>query len=266
MTRPLHNLKILGCGTSTGVPLPGCECAVCLSDNEKNKRTRTSSIITTNKGKSVLIDAGPDLRFQVLRFNIKRINAVLFTHSHMDHILGLDDLRPFNFIQKSSIPCYGSTQTLTEIKKCFSYIFNPNPQYKGGWLPKIELNEIESLKSFSVPDIELEIMPFTVMHGGMPVTAYRTGELAYVTDCNFIPEESMKKLKGTRYLILDGLRYEAHGSHFTIPQAIEVAKEVGAERTILIHMTHNIEYEEVSAQLPKGVELAYDGLELTFRA
>jgi len=261
-----HSIKILGCGTSTGVPLPGCECKVCLSDNEKNKRTRTSSIIGTAEGRNILIDASPDLRFQALKFGIKRIDAVLFTHAHMDHILGIDDLRPFNFIQKSSIPCYGSSKTLSEIKKVFSYIFNPDPLYEGGWVPRLDLNNLVDLQSFSVPEINFQITPFTVMHGHMPVTAYRAGELAYVTDCNLIPDPSMKVIRGSKYLILDGLRYEPHRTHFTIPQAIEVAREVGAERTILIHTTHNVEYEEVNNQLPEGVELAYDGLELTFRA
>jgi phosphoribosyl 1,2-cyclic phosphate phosphodiesterase len=255
-------LKILGCGTSTGVPMPGCECAVCLSPNPRNKRSRTSALVKVNDTFNILIDTSTDLRWQALNWNIKTINSVLFTHSHADHILGLDDLRGFNFSQKTSIPCYGTIQTLKEIRRCFSYIFEPNDDYEGGLLPQISLHQIDPTRPFNVGPISIQ--PFQLMHGKMPVVGFKIGEMAYATDCNFIPEETKSLLSGIKVLVLDALRYEEHKTHFTIPKAIQVAQELGAESTYFVHMTHAVDYETVQRNLPENIYLAYDGLEIPF--
>jgi len=253
---------ILGCGTSTGVPVPGCRCEVCRSTDPRNQRLRTSGIIQSEDGRGLLIDASADLRQQALRAGIERVDAVLFTHTHADHILGTDDLRCFNFTLKRRIPCYGTANTLAEIRRFFSYIFEPHPHYERGALAQLDLHEIEDTVPFEAAGFA--VRPFPLKHGSSPVTGFRIGSLGYATDCNGVPEEAREILKGVRYLILDGLRYESHRTHFTIPEAIAVAQEIGAERTILVHMTHSIDYAAVSAKLPPGVELGYDGLSLEF--
>jgi len=255
-------LKILGCGTSTGVPIPGCRCDICTSGKEKNNRTRTSALITTPEGKNLLIDTSSDFRYQALTWKISHIDAVLYTHSHSDHISGIDDLRGYNFVSKEDIPCYGAGVTLAEIRKRFSYIFEPNPGYQGGLPPQLDLNEIEAGKTFKAAG--LSVKPFLLKHGSLNVMGYRFGKLAYATDCKIIPEESIKTLKGLDYLILDGLRYEGHATHMTIPEAIECAADLGVKKTILTHMTHTIDYKTVSSTLPEEVELAYDGMEIEF--
>lgn len=254
--------KILGCGTSTGVPLPGCECRVCTSADPKNFRTRTSALLRIDGRTNILIDAGPDFRMQALAARISSLSAVLFTHSHADHIFGIDDLKTINFIQKASIPCYGSLATLSGIRKTFSYIFDPKVRFEGGMKPQLDLHEIEETTPFVAGGITIQ--PFPLVHGSMQVTGYRFGNLAYATDCNQIPDVSREILKGVRTLILDGLRQEPHSTHFTIAQAIEVADSLGVERTLLTHMTHSVDYAETSANLPKHVALAYDGLEIEF--
>ncbi len=253
-------LLILGCGTSTGVPVPGCDCQVCNSPNPRNKRCRTSALLKLDDGRNILIDASTDLRHQALAHGVKRVDAVLYTHAHADHILGTDDLRCFNFVLKKAMPCYGTVQTLEGVKRCFPYIFDPDPDYQGGELAKLDLNVITHLKPFQACD--LNVMPFELAHGRMSVTGFRFGEIGYATDFHFMPEESRAALKGVKYLVLDGLRYESHRTHITIPQAIDLAKEIGAQQTYLVHMTHTVEYDEVSAKLPAGVALAYDGLEI----
>lgn len=251
------HLQILGTGTSTGVPIPGCGCAVCSSPEPKNKRTRTSAVLRMDDGRNILIDASPDLRFQCLTHNVRRIDAVLFTHAHADHILGVDDLRAFNFIQRNTIPCYGSATTLAEIRRFFSYIFKPDPNYEGGAVAQLDLHE---LTPYSEINPGVQIKTFELQHGKIAVTGYRIGSLAYATDCNGVPGRTMEALRGIDTLIIDGLRYEPHRTHFTIPEAIDVAAQIGAKRTILIHLTHTIDHEAVTASLPVGVELAYDGM------
>lgn len=253
-------LTILGSGTSTGVPLPGCTCAVCRSTNPRNKRLRTSALLSTEHGKNILIDASTDLRQQALTHGIARVDAVLFTHAHADHILGIDDLRAFNFVQKAAIPCYGTGRTLNDIKKVFHYIFNPDPSYKGGGLARLELHEVAEKALLSLAGAELQLFP--LLHGHLRVSGFRVGKLAYATDVKEIPAESREFLAGLKYLILDGLRFEPHSTHLTIPEAIEVSREIGAELTYLIHMTHTIDHDEVNAKLPPNVRLAYDGLQL----
>lgn len=254
--------KILGCGTSTGVPVPACKCEICTSNNPKNKRSRTSALIKVRENYNILIDASTDLRWQALAWNIESINAVLFTHAHADHILGIDDLRSYNFVQRSSIPCYGATDTLKEIKRCFSYIFDPVPGYEGGPPPQLTLFEVHDFQPFNVDT--LRVQPFNLMHGKTPVTGFRFGELAYATDCNFMPDATKDILRNIKVLILDGLRHEPHKTHYTIDEAIALSKELGVEKTYLTHMTHTVEYDRVSRDLPENVFLAYDGLEIPF--
>jgi phosphoribosyl 1,2-cyclic phosphate phosphodiesterase len=253
-------LTILGCGTSTGVPLPGCTCEVCSSPSEKNKRDRTSAWLRTDAGYSVLFDAGPDLRQQSLRFKIPRIDAVLFTHPHADHILGVEDLRGFNFVQRESIPCFGTADLIEALQRTFPYIFDPDPNYQGGMLAKLELHEL--LHYSPLTFAPFEILPFTLMHGSSPITGYRFGNVAYATDCNAIPTESEAHLQGVDYLILDGLRHEPHKTHFSISEAIETAKRLNAKQTYLIHMTHTIDYDTENPKLPEGIDFCYDGLEI----
>jgi phosphoribosyl 1,2-cyclic phosphate phosphodiesterase len=211
----------------------------------------------------ILIDTSTDFRAQALRYKIPRVDAVLFTHAHADHILGLEDLRGYNFAQGGAIPCYGTAQTLDLIKRSFFYIFDPSTTYQGGLPAQLTLIPIQEYSTFSTHGITIESFP--VLHGTLTVSAYRFGSLAYVTDCKSIPETSWKRLEGLETLILDGLRYEQHLTHFTIPEAIAVAQKLQARRTILIHMTHSIDYDEVSAKLPQGIELGYDGLEIKFQ-
>ncbi|MDZ4786596.1 MAG: MBL fold metallo-hydrolase [bacterium] len=253
-------LKILGCGTSTGVPIPGCQCKVCTSGKSTNNRSRTSAILIKEDGKGILIDASTDLRYQSLKWNIKRVDAVLYTHSHADHILGTDDLRCFNFVNQNVIPCYGSKSTLDRIKSFFDYIFSPDPNYEGGLLAQLSLHEIDEVSPFSLLDIQIK--PFKLHHGSTQVTGFRFGDLAYATDCKVIPAESKEIIKGVKNLVLDGLRFKNHKTHLTIDEAIVLAEEIGAEKTYLTHMTHDLDYDELLLKLPKHIEPAYDGLEI----
>ena len=251
-------VQLLGCGTSTGVPLVGCRCPVCTSSNPKNKRSRTSALLRLGSGRNVLIDASTDLRSQCLTHDVRAVDAVIFTHAHADHILGIEDLRAFNFLYHKPIPCYGTAFTLGEIKRFYGYIFTPDPTYEGGALVQLTLHEIQQYSEFEV--CGTAIKSFLLPHGKMDVTGFRIGKFGYATDCNGIPEESLNILRGVDILILDALREEPHRTHFTIAQALEAAARIGAKKTYLTHMTHSVDYDAVMAKLPPSVELAYDGL------
>ena len=244
------------------MPLPGCSCAVCTSGKPQNERLRTSALLKLDSGSNLLIDATTDLRQQALKWKVTRVDALLVTHPHADHILGIDDLRCFNFVQKAGIPCYANGATLSRIRSAFSYIFDPDPAYQGGGLPQISLHEIADDKPFNAAGVS--VCPFPLEHGGLTVLGFRIGELAYATDCKRIPAAARQILKGVKILILDGLRYEAHPTHMTIDEAIAAAGQLGVRRTVLTHMTHNVDYDEVSSRLPAGVELACDGMEIEF--
>lgn len=252
-------ITVLGCGTSTGVPVPGCDCDVCLSEDPKNTRLRASILIQTDSGKNIIIDTSPDFRQQVLRAKVKRVDAVLFTHAHADHIMGLDDLRSFNFFQ-GAIPCYATKVSWDSLSNIFSYIFNPDPDYKGGGVPKIERHYFKNFDVLTILDQKIET--FALKHGNMEVSGFRLGNFAYATDCNFIPEKSLGILKGVKALIIDGLRYQSHPTHFTISEAIDITKDLGVERVIFTHYTHSIEYNEANSKLPNGYELALDQMEI----
>jgi len=243
-------VTMVGSGTSTGVPVIGCPCKVCQSANPKNKRWRPGLKLEIEE-RIVLIDTPTDLREQALRFGLPRLDAVVFTHSHADHIFGLDDVRIFNFRQKAPIACYGSEETLRNIRRAFAYIWEAGQA--GGGKPQLDLIPVR--EPFGL--LGRTFTPVPVWHGEMEVFGYRTGGFAYVTDCNRIPEASFPLLDGVEILVLDALRHRPHSTHFSVKEAIEVAERIGSRRTILTHMTHEVDHDD---PLPAGVEFGYDGL------
>lgn len=250
-------VTFLGTGTSTGVPVVGCRCAICTSDEPRNKRLRQSVKIEAN-GKHFLIDTTPDLRQQLLRDPMPRLDFVLFTHSHSDHLMGLDDIRPFNFRQREPITAYANPNTAKAIRRAFSYIWDDATQIGGG-KPQLEL--VEVWDAFAHED--LEIIPIPVTHGDWTILGFRIGKFAYITDTNGIPSSSMKLLEGVEVLALDGLRpAPPHPTHFTIDEAIRCAQEIHPRVTYLIHLTHDIDHYAFEETLPEGIRLAYDGLRL----
>lgn len=257
------SLLIIGSGTSSGVPIPGCDCPVCTSQEPRNVRMRTSAVLRLPSGNQVLIDATTDLRHQALRAGIRRVHAVLFTHAHADHILGIDDLRAYNFLQRTAIPCYGFASTLDSIRRTFWYVFHPDETYQGSSAPRLQFNTLHPYEPLSIEGVP--ILPLELLHGRTVVAGFRIGDLVYATDCNAIPQRSWEAMRGARTLILDALRYNPHPTHFTIPQAEQLSAELGIPQTYLIHLSHDVDYQTVSKNLRSGVELAYDGLELPIR-
>ena len=247
-------IEILGSGTSMGVPMAGCECRVCRSSNPKDKRLRTSAYLEIGET-HLLIDTSLDYRQQMLRSGVKCLHAVLFTHHHVDHILGLDDLRSFNFLNKCAIPLYGMAETLHNIKRVFTYAFSDAKQPSG--VPRLTLHTIDA-QPFIVRDVN--IIPIPLMHGKMPVLGYRIGNFAYCTDVNHIPAASYELLQGLEILILDALREKPHSTHFTIEEAVQEALKIGAKQTYFTHLSHAIMHDETEAKLPDNIHLAYDGL------
>ncbi|MCD6580677.1 MAG: GPMC system MBL fold metallohydrolase [Desulfuromusa sp.] len=250
-------ITVLGSGTSTGIPVIGCRCAVCLSDHPCNQRTRCSALLSYGKY-NILIDTSTDLRQQALREDIRRVDAVFYTHSHADHVHGIDDLRGFNLRSKQPIPLYGSEQTLTIIRNSFSYIFDKSVPYS--YIPRLELHPIDK----PIELFGLEIIPIPMLHGQMQTFGYRCGPFAYLTDCNAIPPSSLELLDGLELLILDGLRFTPHNTHFNIPQAIEMAQRIEAKQTLLTHLSHEVDHPVHDPQLPDGINLACDGQQFTF--
>jgi phosphoribosyl 1,2-cyclic phosphate phosphodiesterase len=252
-------LTILGCGTSTGVPLIHCKCAVCRSKNPKNHRLRQAAWLQA-RGKSILIDTSTDLRQQALRAKIRRVDAVLYTHPHADHLHGIDELRSYNFIQRESIPCYGNEWSCSELRERFPYVFNPTI-VEGGGIPQLILNEFDSRAE--VLDIAgVPVTPISLSHGSRECIGYRIDSVAYVTDCSYIPATSLDRLKGLSVLVLDCLRLEAHGTHVNLDQALAIVEQVRPKKTFLTHMGHDFEFVKWSKKLPRGVQLAYDGLRI----
>lgn len=244
---------MLGSGTSTGVPVVGCRCAVCTSADPRDRRLRPGLKLELDGG-TVVVDTSPDFREQSLRFGIERVDAVLYTHPHADHVFGLDDLRPFNFRQKATIPCYGSAATLARLRQIFAYVFEPGEE--GGGKPRIDLVEVDA--PFEL--LGETVVPVPVAHGSMPVLGFRIGPFAVVTDVHFIPEESFARLAGVEVLVLSALRYRPHPTHFNIDQAIAAAARVGARRTLFTHVAHDVEHAALERALPAGVEIGHDGL------
>lgn len=251
-------LTMLGVGSSAGTPVVGCQCATCSSSDARNKRTRCSSAITFPNGEVVLIDTGPDLRFQALREGLNRVDAVLYTHTHADHLHGIDDLRAFCQIQRKQIPLYGKADALAHIADKFGYTIREPSDF---WdLPVLGLNEVKA-------PFELfgqTVTPIPVKHGYSDILGFRIGNLAYLTDVSEIPEASLPLLQGLDGLLLDCLRYKPHYTHINLEQSLEYAAMIAAADTYLIHMTHEMEYAAVSALLPPNVHVGYDGLQLHF--
>ncbi|MDT8317895.1 MAG: GPMC system MBL fold metallohydrolase [bacterium] len=250
-------ITILGSGTSTGVPLIGCDCDVCSSTDSRNRRTRSSILISSEAG-NILVDTSTDLRYQALENGIRRIDAVLFTHAHADHVHGIDELRSFNFIQKKAIPCFGNATTLDRIQRMFSYIFKDHNF--GGGIPQLTMNEVAD--KFSL--LDEEVVPVEVIHGDLPILGYRIADIAYITDCSEIPVASMEKLKGLDLLILGALRYTKHDTHFSVDEAMDVVRALKPERALFTHLGHDLDYEKAVAALPENVGLAYDGMTMEF--
>ena len=259
MSKKKGTLHFLGTGTSQGVPIIGCECEVCQSSDPKDIRSRSSVHVEYN-GVHLQIDTGPDFRSQMLREKLSRVDAVLFTHEHQDHIAGLDDTRPIIFRTGRNMQVYGQSRVIDRIKKVYDYAFEEQP-YPGA--PKIDAHIIEEGESFHINGVE--ITPLPIIHGRLPILGFRIGDMAYLTDTNQIPESTMELLKGLDILVLDALHHRNHFSHYTLEQAVEKAKEIGAKQTYFIHMSHYMGlHEDVEKTLREGQNLAYDGLKVPF--
>ena len=247
-------ILVLGSGTSTGVPLIGCNCEVCTSNNPKNKRLRPSIFIQED-GVNCLIDTTPDLRAQALKYNILKIDLVLYTHTHADHLFGIDDLRMFNYIKKGPIPIYASEKDINTITTRFDYIFKKKTQSsKPDLIPNIIINN-----KINFDNIKIQAIP--VFHGNQIINGYRIKDMAYLTDVSKIPDESLELLRGVKVLMIDALRYTEHPTHLTVGDAIKISNMLKSETTYLMHMGHKIEYEKLSADLPPNIVPSFDGLE-----
>lgn len=250
-------VTMLGSGTSSGVPVIGCDCAVCTSSDPRDRRLRPGLKIEVDGG-VVLVDTPVDLRQQALRFGLERVDAVLFTHAHADHVFGLDELRIFNFRQRAVIPCYGSAETLAALRRLFAYAFEPGQE--GGGKPRVDLREVAG-------PLELagrRFVPVPVLHGSMAVLGWRVGDFAYVTDVSHIPERSIELLGGLDTLVLGALRYRPHPTHFSIGEALDVIERLRPRRSFLTHLGHDVRHAAPLVPLPAGVEFGFDGLVLDF--
>jgi len=247
-------ITFLGTGTSQGVPVITCECATCSSSDEHDKRLRTSLLLELG-GKVLLFDAGPDFRQQMLRENVRKLDSIILTHEHKDHIAGMDDVRAYNFKSQDAVDIFAEERVQKAIRKEFSYVFSEY-QYPG--VPKMRLNDIPD-QMFIVKGIE--VLPIRVFHYHLPVYGFRIGDFAYITDANYIPEESKERLFGVKYLVINALRKEKHISHFSLREAIDFIREISPKKAYITHISHQMGYHaEVSKELPSGIILAYDGL------
>jgi len=250
-------ITFLGTGTSLGIPIVGCTCKICASNNPKDKRLRSSVMIEINE-KVFIIDTGPDFRQQMLREKVNKLDAVIFTHEHHDHVAGLDDIRAFNYILKKKIDVYASKEVQQSLHGQFAYIFEEK-KYPG--IPEINLHTIEN-KPFSIEGVTFT--PIQVKHMYLPVFGFRIGDFSYITDANSISEEEKKKVHGSEVLVLNALRREPHPSHFTFEEVVNLAKELNCKNTYFTHISHQLGLqEEVEKELPKNIRLAYDGMHIT---
>ena len=257
-TPPL-TVTLLGTGTSTGVPVLGCGCEVCTSDDPRDTRTRCACYVRVGD-MGLLVDTGPDFRQQALREDVDRIDAVCYTHHHFDHVVGLDDLRPFFFDNRRTMPCYTHPDTAAVLRRNYDYIFGSDP-YPGAANVSIRVIdgpfEVPSRYDNSAP---VPVDPILLYHGEMPVYGYRIGGFAYLTDVSRIPEPSYEGLQDVDVLVLDALRPRSHPTHFSFEEAVATARRVGARETYFVHMTHSVRHAEANARLPDDIQLAYDGL------
>jgi phosphoribosyl 1,2-cyclic phosphate phosphodiesterase len=249
-------ITFLGTGTSQGVPVIACQCDVCTSLDFRDKRLR-SSVHISGESSSVVIDTGPDFRQQMLREQVDHLDAIVYTHEHKDHTAGLDDVRAFNFRQGGEMPLYATSRVINQLRTEFSYAF-AEKKYPG--VPKIRTHEIANTP-FRVNGLEFN--PIEVLHYKLPVFGYRIGDFTYITDANSIPDGEYDKIRGSRVLVLNALQKEGHISHFTLEEAIDIARDIGAERTYFTHISHRMgTHATISEELPEGIELAYDGLKI----
>lgn len=249
-------VTFLGTGTSQGVPVIACGCVVCRSQNPKDYRLRASLLIESTEAK-VVIDSGPDFRQQLLRENLKTLDAVVFTHEHKDHLAGLDEVKAFNYLNKMRMPVYATERVQSALKREFEYIFSEE-KYPG--IPEIDLHTIGD-KSFQIKDIEF--LPIDVVHYKLPVKAFRINDFTYITDANFISEVEKQKIKGSKIIVVNALRKEKHVSHFTFQEAIDLMIELKPEKAYFTHISHQLGlHEEISKELPDFIELAFDGLKI----
>jgi phosphoribosyl 1,2-cyclic phosphate phosphodiesterase len=254
----LITVEFLGTGTSQGVPVIACNCNVCLSLNPKDSRLRTSVKITVNN-KVFVVDSGPDFRQQMLRSKTKQLDALLFTHEHKDHIAGMDDIRAFNYVSKQAVHIYATNRVQDALKREFAYVFS-DEKYPG--IPEVEIHTIHKDADFLVDTIT--VRPIEVFHYKLPVLGFRIGDFAYITDANKIEVKELEKLKNVKVLVLNALRREKHISHFTLQEAIEMGRLIGAEKTYFTHLSHQMGlHDEVNLELPNGFEVAYDTLQIS---
>lgn len=256
MSFPSIKITVLGTGTSSGVPMIGCGCEVCSSTNKKDKRLR-SSIKVQSEHTTLVVDSGPDFRYQMLRANVRQLDAIIYTHSHKDHVAGLDDVRAYNFFSQKPMNIFADEMTQQVILREFPYAFT---DFKYPGVPDIQVNSI-ALDPFTVGDIP--VIPIQVWHLKMPVLGFRFGDFTYITDANKIDPSEMKKIEGTKVLIINALRKEKHISHFSLSEAVALSQELGVQQTYVTHISHQMGlHEVVNRELPDKIQLAYDGLEL----
>lgn len=249
-------ITFLGTGTSQGVPVIACDCEVCASEDPRDNRLRTS-ILIEGKGKVIVVDSGPDFRQQMLRAHVQHLDGIVFTHEHKDHIAGLDDIRAFNYKQQSAIDVYADQRVQAALKREFHYIFQ---EFKYPGIPQLDLHTIGT-EPFDIGDINFT--PIEVLHYKLPVLGFRLNDFTYITDAKTVSEQEKEKIKGTRILVINALQKQEHISHFTFDEAIAFAQEIGAETTYLTHISHRLgKHADISRELPAGIELAYDGLQL----
>ena len=252
-------ITFLGSGTSQGVPVIGCDCDVCRSPAPQDKRFRASIVVTHDDGTQVLVDTTPDLRSQALASGLTRVDAVVYTHSHADHIFGLDELRRFIAIKGGGrMPVYGDAQTMGELQRIFAYAFDSPPELGGG-VPRLSPQVVDG--PFDVNGTRW--MPVPILHGRRRINGYRIGAFAYLTDCSGIPDESWPLLQGLDLLVVGALRERTHPTHFSLSEAIVAARRSGARRTLFTHMCHDLGHAETNARLPEGMALSYDGLSVS---